>query len=72
MLGHNRRAVPAALFEGFTRDPQPAEAIDEFTSALIIAYENAILNGMCPNSVIAAVLDWASLEIKKRNRARDD
>jgi hypothetical protein len=68
MLGHNRHLVPQALFEGFERENTSAEAIDEFKSALIVVYEQALENGMSPGSVLGTMLDWAALEVKRYTR----
>jgi hypothetical protein len=67
MLGHNRRLVPQTLFEGFEENTS-AEAIDEFKSALIVAYEQALENGMSPGSLLGTMLDWAALEVKRYTR----
>jgi hypothetical protein len=40
-------------------------AMDEFKSALIVAYEDALLNGISPSSALAATLDWASSELER-------
>ncbi len=65
MLGHNRHPVPQALFEGFEKENSPNEAIDEFKSALIVAYEQAIESGISPGLALAAMLDWVSLEVRR-------
>ena len=65
MFARNQRIVPAALFEGFKKKDNTPEAIDEFRSALIIAYEQAIEDGISPNAALAAALDWLSLELKR-------
>lgn len=65
MLGHNRYLVPQTLFEGFEKENISTDAIDEFKSALIVAYEQALENGMSPGSVFGAMLDWAALEVKR-------
>ena len=68
MLGHNRHLVPQTLFEGFEKENTSTEAIDEFKSALIVAYEHALENGMSPGSVLGTMLDWAALEVKRYAR----
>ncbi|MGO9483480.1 MAG: hypothetical protein ACLPX9_02685 [Rhodomicrobium sp.] len=70
MLGHNREPVPLALFEGFEKDNISAEAIDEFKSALIVAYEQALQDGINPGFALGTMLDWVSLEVKRYTRLR--
>jgi hypothetical protein len=70
MLGHNRHSVPQTLFEGFERESSSNAAIDEFRSALIVAYEQALENGVGPGSALGAMLDWVSLEIGRYARLR--
>jgi hypothetical protein len=65
MCGQDRQLAPRALFEGIgTRDSAP-EAAGELMSALIIAYEQALEAGISPAAVLAAALDWVSLEIQR-------
>jgi hypothetical protein len=40
-----------------------AFAMDEFKSDLIVAFENAVTNGVPPGNALAAALDWASSEL---------
>jgi hypothetical protein len=40
-------------------------AMDDFKSALIVAYEDALMNGISPSSALAAALDWASSELER-------
>jgi hypothetical protein len=73
MLGHNRQSVPLALFEGFEKEHISAEAVDEFKSSLIVAYEQALQNGIAPGFALGAMLDWVSLEVRRYTRlCRDD
>jgi len=73
MLGHNRQPVPLALFEGFEKEHISAEAVDEFKSALIVAYEQALQSGIAPGYALGAMLDWVSLEVRRYTRlCRDD
>jgi hypothetical protein len=65
MLGHNRHPVPLALFEGFEREDFSTEAADEFKSALIIAYEQAVQSGISPGRALGTMLDWVSIEVKR-------
>ena len=70
MLGHNRHSVPQALFEGFERENNPDDAIDEFRSAMIVAYEQALENGVSPGFALGAMLDWISLEVRRYTSLR--
>jgi hypothetical protein len=65
MLGHNRQPVPLALFEGFEREDFSPEAVDEFKSALIVAYEQALESGISPGHALGAMLDWVSMEVRR-------
>ena len=60
ILEHGELAVPLPLCE----DTSP-KAADDFKSVLIIAYEQAIEEGMSPGAAIGIVLDWISLEMKR-------
>ncbi len=65
MIGHNQRLAPAALFEGLKREDASPKAADDFKSVLIIAYEQALEEGISPGAAIEIVLDWLSLEFKR-------
>jgi hypothetical protein len=65
MLRNNARAVPANLFEGFEKDSGGAEALAAFESALMVAYEQALDNGVCPSMVLAVMLDMAAREARR-------
>jgi hypothetical protein len=65
MFGHNQQPAPQALFEGFNRDEQSSGALDNFKSALIIAYEQALDDGLSSSAALAAMLDMASTELKR-------
>jgi hypothetical protein len=65
MLGHNRHPVPLALFEGFKKEDVADDVADDFKSALIIAYERALENGISPGFALGAMLDWISLELRR-------
>jgi hypothetical protein len=60
MLEHGELAVPQTLYED-----DSAEAADSFKSVLIIAYEQALEEGISPSAAIGIVLDWVSLELKR-------
>ena len=59
-LEHGELTVPRTLSE----DDSP-EAADCFKSVLIIAYEQALEEGMSTSAAIGIVLDWVSLELKR-------
>jgi hypothetical protein len=42
-----------------------AFAMDEFKSGLIVAFENAVTNGVPPGDALAAALEWASSELER-------
>jgi hypothetical protein len=65
MLAHNLFVVPEELFEGQKQEMPPAEAIDEFKSELIVAYEQALHKGVSPGCALAAVLDLVSEETQR-------
>ena len=65
MLGRNEQAVPAALFQGFKIGKCSPEAIDEFKSILITAYEQVLQKGVSPGCALGAMLDMASIEFKR-------
>jgi hypothetical protein len=65
MLGHNRQPAPLALFEGFEREDLMPEAVDDFKSALIVAYEQALESGVSPCHALGTMLDWVSLEVRR-------
>jgi hypothetical protein len=65
VLVRNRGVVREALFEEFKAKDDTSKAIDAFKSRLIIAYEQAIADGVSPNAVLPAALDWLSVELKR-------
>jgi hypothetical protein len=67
MFGHNRRPVSPALFEGFSGTEQSNEALDDFKSALIIAFEQALEDGISSSMALAAMLDLAAAELRRCN-----
>jgi len=66
MLGHNRQAVLAALFDEFEVKNRHTGKTDELKGALIIVYERALEGGLSPSSALAAMLEWVSSELKRR------
>lgn len=65
MLRRNERPVPAALFQGLKIGKCSPEAIDEFKSVLITAYEQVLQKGVSPSCALGAMLDVASMEVKR-------
>jgi hypothetical protein len=65
MFSHDRQFVPSAFFEDCKRDEASLEALDEFKSALIVAYEQALEDGMSSDTALAAMIDVVSIEIKR-------
>jgi hypothetical protein len=64
MFSHDRRFVPSALFDDYKRDETSTEALDEFKSALIVAYEQALEDRMSSGTALAAMIDVMSMGIK--------
>lgn len=65
MFGSDRRLAPRALFDGYENRDGAPETMDEFMSVLMIAYEQALEEGVSPPAALAAVLDWVSLELRR-------
>lgn len=65
MFGHNQRLAPQALFEGCRQESVSPKAAEDFMSVLIIAYEQALEEGVSPGAALAAVLDWVVIEFKR-------
>jgi hypothetical protein len=65
MSGRSQQLIPLALLEGLRKEGASSEAIDEFGSALIIAYEQALDSGLTPSAALAAMLDWVLSEFQK-------
>jgi hypothetical protein len=42
-----------------------ADTFDEFRSALIVAYEHALEQGISPRAALAAILDMAASEMQR-------
>ena len=65
MFRDDRQFVPPALFEDCKRDEASPEALDELKSALIVAYEQALEDGMSSGTALAAMIDVMSTELKR-------
>ena len=63
MLEYGKGAVSEIHFEGLAEEPGLTEALDEFESAVIIAYETALQNGLSQAAALAALLEMASREL---------
>jgi hypothetical protein len=57
---HEHGYQPAPLLDGSS-----AGAADTFKSVLIIAYEQALEEGVSPTAAIGIALDWISIELKR-------
>jgi hypothetical protein len=65
MFCHDKSLVYPAFFDDFQECDASSEALDEFKSAIIIAYEQALEGGMSSSAAFAAVLDLLSAEFKR-------
>jgi hypothetical protein len=57
---HEHGQLTAPLLDGSS-----AGAADTFRSVLIIAYEQALEEGVSPSAAIGIALDWISIELKR-------
>jgi hypothetical protein len=62
---HNHQLIAVALLGDFQDGNASPAVIDEFKSALIVAYEQALESGVSPVHALGAMLDWASLEFRR-------
>lgn len=65
MFGHDKRLVPKAFFQDFEKNDPLSGVLDEFKSAVIIAYERALDEGISSVSALAAMADLMSQELKR-------
>ncbi len=65
MFGHDKRLVPQAFFEDFEKKDISSDALDDFKSAVIVAYERALDEGISSGIALAAMLDLMSIELKR-------
>jgi hypothetical protein len=65
MIEQDRRLAPRALFDGIENTDDRPETRDEFLSVVMIAYEQALEEGISPAGALAAILDWVSLELQR-------
>jgi hypothetical protein len=65
MFGHDKRLVPQAFFQDFENNDPLSGALDEFKSAVIIAFEQALEEGISSSLVLAAMADLMSVELKR-------
>ncbi len=65
MFEQDTQSMPQALLTEFGTEDAASEPVDSFRSELIVAYERAVEEGIHPITVLSAVLDWASQEIKR-------
>ena len=65
MLAHNHQQVALALLGTFQVEETSAAQLDDFKSSLIVAYEQALDNGLSPGNALWAILDWVSAEFAR-------
>jgi hypothetical protein len=65
MFSHDKRLVPQAFFQDFEKNDPLSGALDEFRSAVIIAYERALEEGVGSVIALAAMADLMSQELKR-------
>lgn len=61
---HEERAIAIRL-GARENNHDPSEPLEELQSALILAYERALEQGISPIAAIAAIIDIASLEARR-------
>ena len=65
MLCHDKRLVYPNLFndsKGYDGEP---EALNKFKGVLIVAYEQALDDGLSSDAIFSAMLDLVSAELKR-------
>ncbi len=65
MFGHDKRLVPQTFFKDSEKSDPLSGALDEFKSAVIIAYERALEEGISSVIALAAMADLISVELKR-------
>jgi hypothetical protein len=65
MLARDHQHVALALLGAFHAEDTSAIPMDNFKSSLIVAYEQALENGLSPGSALWAMLDWVTAEFKR-------
>jgi hypothetical protein len=65
MSVYDHRLVAVALLGDIQNGNASTDVIDEFKSALISAYEQALESGISPANALGAMMDWACLEFKR-------
>jgi hypothetical protein len=65
MFCNDRRLVSPASFEDLEADSASHAALDDFKSAVIVAYEQAIEDGISSSVILTAMLDLAAVELKR-------
>jgi len=65
MLSNDKRLISLAVFDEFQECDASSEALDEFKSAIIIAYERALEGGISSSAAFSAMLDLLAAELKR-------
>ena len=65
MFCNDRRLISTELFEDVEADGVSHAALDNFKSAVIVAYEQAIEDGISSSVALTAMLDLAAAELKR-------
>jgi hypothetical protein len=65
MFGHDKRLLSQAFFQDFEKNDSLSGALDEFKSAMIVAYERALEEGISSVMALSAMADLMSQELKR-------
>jgi hypothetical protein len=65
MSARQRQEDTASVWEACECNRDFADTLDEFQSALIVAYEHALEQGVSPNAALALILDMATSEMQR-------
>ena len=65
MFCHDKRLVFPDLFDDSQECDASKEALEEFRSAVIVAYEQALEEGISANAAFSAMLDLMAAELKR-------
>ncbi|MGO9483354.1 MAG: hypothetical protein ACLPX9_02045 [Rhodomicrobium sp.] len=65
MSARQRQKATAIVWETCESNLDLADPLDEFQSALIVAYEHALEQGISSSAALAVILDMASSEMQR-------
>ncbi len=65
MFCHDKRLASPDSFDRFQECDASSEALDEFKSAIIIAFEQALDDGISSSVAFSAVLDFLAAKFKR-------